>query len=99
MCCHLLPHASYTQELRASGVPRHANANDGSVVERPDLHEIAQLIRQPEAETADLCVLRFHPTDECVGDSSRVVCFAHDRAVVLPDLEHAASVCVDDAVA
>src|SRR4029079_4738369 len=76
----------------------HVNADDVPVLERPHLHQVAQLVRQPEPAPAHLVEDRLQTTGHRLLYAAGVLDLGEEEAAVLPDLQHARASAVADAV-
>src|SRR5215217_7973415 len=77
---------------------RHRHAHEVPVRERALLGEVAQLVHEPEAVTADLAGCRQLAPGERVLDAAGVRHLADERAARLPDRERPRPAAVADAV-
>ncbi len=68
------------------------------VARRAHLHEVAQLVDQPQAAPADLAEARGDPPDQRIADPAAVVDLAPHRVAVEPHQDAGASLAVADAV-
>src|SRR5215470_19153196 len=88
---------SYSPRSGMSGNPCD-HAHGGAVGGRADLHEIREVVRDPEPATADGVDRWEPPTGERVGDVPGVAHLAHQRRSVAPHPYDAGARCVQDRV-
>ena len=77
-------------ESRAE-LPADVQADHGSRRERPDLDQIAELVREPQSEARPTIRRRLPPADEGIVDPPGVADLADQRRALLPDPEDAGS--------
>src|SRR6188508_408106 len=77
---------------------RHVDADNVPVLERPHLHEIAELIRQPESSPAWLVENRLAPAGKRRVDSTTVIDLEEKVAAVVPAANGSGASAVADAV-
>src|SRR6185295_6327172 len=56
----------------------HVEPDRGAGLSRTKLHEITQLVRDPQSASADLFARRSHTSDHRVGEESAVAYVAHE---------------------
>ena len=77
---------------------RHVDADDVPVLERPHLHEVAELVREPEPPPARLVEHRLAPAGERRVDSAPVLDLEEEEAAVVPGANDSEASAVADAV-
>src|SRR5215203_3739933 len=77
---------------------RHVDADNVPILERPHLHEVAQLVREPEPSPARFLENRLAPAGERRIESARVLDLEKEGATVVPGANDSEASAVADAV-
>src|SRR6185437_14956567 len=78
-------------------VARHVEPSDGAVGARPDLDEVAELVRDPEPEVVAGAVGRQLPVAERIREPAPAADLTHDPLSLTPDRGRAFSIAFDEA--
>ncbi|GDY29670.1 hypothetical protein GTS_13030 [Gandjariella thermophila] len=77
---------------------RDAYPNHRAGLRRPQLHEVTQLVHQPQSPAVRLVPQRAPPADQRVGDMATVAHLADQGATLAPQQQHAPAAAVPDTV-
>src|SRR5439155_26090234 len=91
--------ASRTSASRALIGHEHMDANHASLRRGADLHEVAEMIREPQAASARLIGCGMYAPDQRLLDAPGVADLTHQRAGLAPDPQPAFAPAMGDAVA